>query len=468
MALILNEGCSIFRNLLRYLRWLIIVLMRAISLTLATICFVSCCFAQQRQRLVAQADYVDTIFTSGLHDNLILRDSAHLVYSGARHSDFDYNMMDYLGLYEPFLYQSPLVARINSIVVPNNVDSSSYALRVQFDSLLYFDCWNKPLPQLFAIETAKFWPDGKCAETYQDVQGYGNATQFIYYFDRLIKRKNAQAQPGSIVDSNIQFYVYDAFRNAVIDSSINIRSGVTKTNLVTLYTFDDSGHYLTRTTPPTRFDYSYNPDGRVASIVTEVSGPGGPFFPSYVDSVKYTPGVPGYTSYNTYYYSNGIPNSFTSRSRTFRMNAFGRKDTLIDDRGNYKNIIYLTYGSNGLPEVRTVEIYISGVWNQRVRTFYHYEDYDPNLRVAINQGQTPIALFPNPASGTITLQGLPKSTISVCISNMLGQLVHSEAFVPQGSSANVTLGDEVAPGVYSICVQGQGGAPLYKGVFVKR
>jgi hypothetical protein len=82
-----------------------------------------------------------------------------------------------------------------------------------------------------------------------------------------------------------------------------------------------------------------------------------------------------------------------------------------------------------------------------------------------------ISVSPNPVSSTLTLRypnTIPKERLNVVISNTAGQLVHAESFIPQGSKTDMVLGDQLAPGVYSIAVYGGGNAVLYKGTFLKQ
>jgi hypothetical protein len=193
-----------------------------------------------------------------------------------------------------------------------------------------------------------------------------------------------------------------------------------------------------------------------------------------IDSFGYTPGVAGFTSTHTRgYFPNGSLASYNKLvTNHFASNGLKDSMTYSDvlkglDLFGYK----INYNTQGDPvashgyDVQTsqaIEIYT---------TKYYYEAYGTNVGIEkASLSGSHVSLFPNPVSGHFTLSlpdAKPGSAISVRITNTSGQLVHAERFTMQGTSRQIILEDEAAPGTYYLSVYDEQGRPIGNRSFLK-
>jgi hypothetical protein len=93
---------------------------------------------------------------------------------------------------------------------------------------------------------------------------------------------------------------------------------------------------------------------------------------------------------------------------------------------------------------------------------WYYELQNVGVESKLLGNSNGVTIFPNPTTGTITLQYpdlKPSTPITVNITNTTGQSVHTESFHTQGTSTQITLGREVPPGIYHISIDDHSGSP---------
>jgi hypothetical protein len=80
-----------------------------------------------------------------------------------------------------------------------------------------------------------------------------------------------------------------------------------------------------------------------------------------------------------------------------------------------------------------------------------------------NNGESKLSILPNPNKGSFTLAGTLANTggaseLSFEVVDMLGQVVYKDAATIEngGISKSITLGDNIANGIYLIRVKGEG------------
>jgi YD repeat-containing protein len=361
----------------------------------------------RQQRLVRQLGYSSDI---NVPNSWHLGDSAVFVYSGSRHSRFDYNNMEYLHLPATFgsSYRS-ITSQINSMVAPNNIDSAIYALAVQFDTLRYFTRRpNTDTLYTYYTDVAQYSADGTCARAYYCDDWDTFSRSFHYLHKQFIGEVDTVWRNGQPY-SGIRFIQYDAAGNPVLDSSWRALT----------FNYDAAGHYTSwNWHGGLLYQYTYDAAGRV--LTRKMSEPdSGIANTQFMDSFSYTPGIAGYTLKKTYQIE--YPHrAILVQDVSFHINALGQKDTMYSNNPAhaYSEKAWVEYNSLGNPIVKYYEYYPYGKLLQRTRTEYYYEDYQmPD----IYRSSPDISLFPNPAFDQLFIRG--EGIRSVRIYDMLGQLV---------------------------------------------
>lgn len=424
-------------------------------------------FAQvKKQRLIAIGEYREQ--NGGAPGVLVLTDSMTLSYSGGRGSmpnPISMNYFDPIGTPGVGTLPVTLIEGINKLVAPNNLDSDEYALRTAFDTLRHYLVGGS-VATLTATEGATYFPDGKYATAWHKSEFKSSGVDeikrsFIYYYDRLI-REHVEFIGGRFAATGDRFIIYDAFGNAVLDSTF-----ITGKRPQLLYSpyrrvYDNNGRY-TRLYQDYGTDrsYLYHPDGKVLAGSRPLT------------DFSYTPGIYGPTGWKYVDMGrliNKLPDAY------IHLNAAGLKDTIIYSYIDsvhlpyppiLQTVITIIYNNYGNPVTRTTST-VSGpyVTTQSISKFY-YEEYDAALSIE-STAKNPISLSPNPTTGAITLHALPNERVKVTITNTLGQVALAESFFPQAGSTNLRLAGDAAPGLYYISVSDEGGASLFKGNFLKQ
>jgi hypothetical protein len=353
------------------------------------------------------------------------------------------------------------------MVKPNNIDSSDHVLHVQFDTMRWYR--NKAgIMEHQGTEAVTYGQDGKPLATYYRNGHVVSNTSFIYYYDKLIRRQE-YTRDTVLGDYNEErFYIYDAFGNLVIDSSVDIQNPLSKK--VSHFTHDAAGRYTSHLRSQGGLSYYfYNSDGTVAAVFYPISYDS--TLSSY-DSFFYKPGIPGF--YKKGIYGKYYGNQYSYGQIRFLEGKQGTKDTMIVIESVipylspvYTNILYNSFG-NPVQRVSTKNGYGSN--SQRLTTYYYYEFYDQALAMEQTKRQpvSIITLAPNPTTGSITLYNLPNERLTVYITNPQGQMIYSQSAIIKTGSLQLTLSGDIAPGIFIVTVGVANNTVIYNSTFIKQ
>jgi hypothetical protein len=210
--------------------------------------------------------------------------------------------------------------------------------------------------------------------------------------------------------------------------------------------------------------YTYHINGQLKTSLTENWVKFQGFSLSAFDSFTY---VPGLQIYNAHYSRTAGP--VLDELSASRINS----NYLIDSITAYKT------GSNVRRPFVSFRYTYDSVWRPTlfehigldttgtgvtlesyIRWYYELQNVGVESKLLGNSNG--VTIFPNPTTGTITLQYpdlKPSTPITVNITNTTGQSVHTESFHTQGTSTQITLGREVPPGIYHISIDDHSGSP---------
>ncbi len=436
-----------------------------------------------KQRLIGESYYN---YDGAGHYALL--DSLSFSYSGNRHSRFDYSTASALGIQNPWLNvwtNFYLYTTLNC----NNIDSSFYP-DPSFDVMEYYHLDSASVPISYKwSQQNDYLPNDMHAASRSfnkfdpGIENDGN--EIIEYNSKgglkrvLVTLGNANT--GNFDTFLVRTFFYDSLDRLVLDTCTRFGRPYLRNE----YTYNASGQYITKAryqasfttgayNPAEIFSYQYYPDGRVKSV--SYGGLSGTTFVSAsVDSFGYTAGLNGYTLKNTRTLDSvGYP-AVNSHIEYCHVNSSGQRDTITEATINGTTVVgrifhVLRYNKAGNPISYETYVPAAPLPNLASTFYYYYENYGESLAVGEpTSGQ--ITLAPNPVTTTVSLHyaaEIPKQRLNVSISNMLGQLVHAESFIPRAEKTDIVLSNELPVGVYAIAVYGINNAVLYKGTFVKK
>jgi hypothetical protein len=422
-------------------------------------------------------------------DTLVRYDSLYFSYSGNRHSNYDFHEFMYVfrgdlvwGMYPEFLF-----------IDPSGVYDSTNNTIVDYDSVWYYFYESRTTLALRAILTRDYNADGTTSRltrfVFYDSAGMvpEQREDMEYQSGRITKVWHVVYDSGSWDTVKLRSLAYDAAGRVLADSMSNIISGALQPYTITRFYYNTPAGAYWR-----KIEFSFNASTKAEDILARITNS---FYPSgqlksytwernwqsglgFRDSVRsvfaYTAGIKGWSGQFSYDYV-----APALRRNAFKVNGVNTS-FLVDSMTSYRFLgadsipslgFRYTYNADGSPSLWE-QLYYYDTTSSFVEAFtrWTYEQYDVGVDDSHPKPASCVAVFPNPVKDLLLIRYvslIPRERLTVTITNMAGQLVHSESFVPQGSTSSIELGNRITPGLYVIDVRGRD-AVLYNGTFIKK
>jgi|GEM_PF-4875637 len=408
-----------------------------------------------------------------------LQDTASFVYSGVRKSNYnksemDFLMFDYDPTFNPMIDLSPVVPAMDEL--QNKFDSAKYYV---------YDSSTQSLTHYFN-NYVTYNANGKPAvfTNIEDPGGSNIQSKIISFYDnggKLVRVAIVSDQNGTWDTTMNRYFVYDAQGRATHDSSTISFNGMPMDFLKYEYTYDASGKvaafrswigFIGSWEESAKIEFNWNSQNRISSVTTKQADNG-----SYI--------VVGYDSlgYNTagdiitYRLTRELDSTgvlMHKSYQTLHLNAAGLPDTgyiyaFVNNAWILETKNTALYNSFENPEWVKSEYYpADGGQTMVSRKNYYYETFNDNpTDVNDLPEKKEISLYPNPASGSVTVawDATTAAKATVQVYGLNGQLLSQEAGLTGGrKTINITA---LPAGQYMLILRDEKGVLINRQSFIK-